>query len=108
MWGGLRIKMKELLTLSPVDYENNKPTKILNKKLEKLESFDAGFKFNFDTIEYNSFHDAIVTAFENPKCFIVLGELTDHGRMLHEKGESGPRRKKKGTPTIQDLSLIHI
>jgi len=94
--------MRNLLLLSPEDYENNKPTKILDKELNKLKSFSAGFNFYFENFEYDNFHEALkkVSTLENS--FLVLGELTEFGEALEETGKTGPRRKKKGEPTIQD------
>ncbi|MBL4582812.1 MAG: hypothetical protein JKY29_13450, partial [Gammaproteobacteria bacterium] len=100
--------MKELLVLSPVDLDNNKPTKILDKKLNMLQSFNSGFKFNFEIVEYETIHDAMKTVFFNQSCFMVLGELTAHGNDLYSSNKAGPRRKKKGRPTIQDRDGTEI
>lgn len=94
--------MKELLVLAPENPEQNKPTKILDSKLNKLKTFDAGYKFYFETLEYNCFHQAMKNIFTRDDSFMVLGELTEFGRNLEEAQKPGPRRKKKGTPTIQD------
>ena len=87
--------MKELLLLSPFDFEKNRPTKILDKNLNKLKSFDSGFKFTFETIEYESFHDAMEIIFSVDSCFLVLGELTDHGKECASIGMATHRRKKE-------------
>lgn len=94
--------MSRLLLLSPEDYESNKPTKLLNKELDKLKSFTAGFNFYFETVEYKSFHKTLKKVSTLKDSFIVLGELTEFGEALEETGKTGPRRKKKGDPTIQD------
>ena len=91
--------MKQLLILTP---KKGSPSKVLNKKLEKVSSFSAGFMFSFETKEYLSFHDVIKTVMKRNDCFICLGELTEYGKELEENNELGPRRKKKGNPTIQD------
>lgn len=94
--------MQEILLLSPVNSEKNNPTKILDKDLNKLESFNAGKYFRFELLEYEDFHDAMVEIFEEPCCFMVLGELTDHGKILYEENRRGRRTKKQENPTIQD------
>lgn len=94
--------MKELLLLKPVNLDKNKPTKILDENLNKLESFDAGYKFHFEVFEYDDFHAAMKEVFAEKDCFMVLGDLTDHGRRLFESDTPAPRRKKSGTPTIED------
>jgi len=91
--------VKQLLILTP---KKGSPSKVLNKKLEKVSSFSAGFMFSFETKEYLSFHDVIKTVMKRNDCFICLGELTEYGKELEENNELGPRRKKKGNPTIQD------
>ena len=91
-----------LLLLSPVNSEKNNPTKILDADLNKLESFDAGYKFDFALLEYTDFHKAMVQVFEEPRCFLVLGELTDYGKLLHADEKSGRRTSKQENPTIQN------
>jgi hypothetical protein len=100
--------MRELLVLIPKDTEQNKPTKILDKNLQKIRSFDSGFKFYFETIEYTNFHSALEAIFKEQNWFLVLGKLTEYGQKLHDANECGPRRKKKGTPTIQDRDGVEI
>lgn len=99
--------MKELLLLTP---KNNKPTKILDKDLNKLESFDAGWLFYFETVQYDNFHQAIKSVLKEDSCFLTLGELTDHGQSFEEGGTCGPRRKKadKSEPTIRDKDGAEI
>lgn len=94
--------MNGLLILSPENYEKNKPTKILDNELNKLKSFSAGFNFYFETLEYDSLHDAMGQVFELEACFITLGELTEYGKVLEETRKTGQRRKKGKDPTIQD------
>lgn len=94
--------MQELIILSPADYENNKPTKILDKNLKKLKSFDSGYLFNFEIFPYENFHEAMEVIFSVDSSFLILGGLTDAGREFEESGTPGPRRKKKGEPTIED------
>ena len=94
--------MKELLLLSPVDPEKNKPTKILDKDLNKVKSFSAGLKFNFETLEYENIHVALADIFCLRSSFLVLGQLTEYGEEFKRSKKAGRRTKKKGTPTIQD------
>ena len=91
--------MKQLLILTP---KKGSPSKTLNKKLEKISSFSAGFLFKFESKDYLNFHDVIKTILKRNDCFICLGELTEYGSELEENDDFGPRRKKKGDPTIQD------
>lgn len=100
--------MKEILLLSPEDQDKNSPTKILDKDLNKLQSFDAGFLFYFETLEYNTFHEALEQIFKLDSVFLVLGKLTEFGSSLEETRKSGPRRKKKGNPTIMDREGTEI
>lgn len=100
--------MKELLLLSPEDFEKNKPTKILGADLSKKQSFNAGLNFYFETLEYDCFHQAMDSVFKYDNSFIVLGELTDYGQALEESRKAGPRRKKKGNPSIQDRDGTEI
>jgi len=94
--------MHDLLVLIPEDCDKNKPTKILDKDLKKIKSFDAGFNFYFETIGYENFHDILQKIFKNTNCFIVLGELNEYGKSFEETEKCGPRRYKKGEPTIQE------
>lgn len=94
--------MPNILLLTPENHEKNKPTKILNSKLEKTKSFSAGFNFYFETFEYENFHEALEKIFKLENSFIVLGELTEFGESLEETNQTGPRRKNKGKPTIKD------
>lgn len=97
--------MKELLLLTPTDLEKHKPTKILDKSLNKLKSFDSGYLFNFETLEYEDLHEALKIVFSVDSCFLVLGELTEFGRECAETGNPSYRRKKEKfgkIPTIQD------
>lgn len=94
--------MGSILVLTPEDCDKNSPTKILDKDLNKIKSFSAGFNFYFETLEYETFHDALDKIFELEHSFVVLGALTEYGEGLEESRTPGPRRKKKGTPTITD------
>ena len=91
--------MKKLLVLTP---KSEKPTKTLDSNLEKISSFDAGWLFKFETVNYKSIHPCIKKILALDTCFIVLGELNEYGQQIEANDEYGPRRKKKGTPTIQD------
>jgi len=91
--------MKKLLVLTP---KSEKPTKTLNSNLEKISSFDAGWLFKFETVNYKSIHPCIKKILSVNTCFIVLGELNEYGDQLEANDDYGPRRKKKGKPTIQD------
>jgi hypothetical protein len=99
---------QNLLLLSPVNSERNNPTKILDAELNKLESFAAGKYFHFALLEYTDFHDAMKQVFEEPSCFMVLGELTDHGKVLYSGEEPGTRTLKKENPTIQNRKGTEI
>ena len=94
--------MEKILTLTPEDSESNKPTKTLDQELNKLKSFDAGFNFYFETLEYESLHDVIKLISAGINSFMVLGDLTEYGEALEDSGAVGKRRKKKGDPTIKD------
>jgi hypothetical protein len=94
--------MKELLLLSPQDQDKNKPTKILDKDLNKIKSFDSGFKFIFEIVEYDSFHEILEKISKLSSSFLVLGAPTSLGRDMAETNTPAPRRKKKGDPTIKD------
>lgn len=97
--------MNELLLLTPVDLEKHKPTKILDKNLNKLKTFDAGPRFHFEVLDYSNFHDAMSIIFSVDSCFLVLGELTEYGQDCVEMGLATHRRKKLKDgkiPTIQD------
>lgn len=96
--------MGHIILLSPENYEKNKPTKILDKNLEKKKSFDAGFNFYFETLEYENIHKAMETIFKIESQFMILGGLTEHGLELEETRQTGQRRKKKDNPTICDRS----
>ena len=96
--------MGKILVLSPEDCEKNRPTKILDKNLNKIKSFNAGFNFYFETFQYKNIHDALTVVSQLENSFITLGELTDHGMMLEETEKTGQRRKKKGEPTIRDCT----
>jgi len=99
---------QEILLLSPVNSEKNNPTKILDKDLNKLQSFNSGKYFYFELLEYTDFHEAMKMIFEEPECFMVLGELTTHGRLLYNAEEAGRRTKKQDDPTIQDREGTEI
>lgn len=94
--------MSELLILSAEDGEKNRPTKVLDSDLNVKSSFNAGFNFYFETLNYKTIHEAMEKVFPLATSFIVLGALTEFGEELEESRDSGPRRKKKGTPTIKD------
>jgi len=100
--------MSCLLLLSPKNKENNKTSKILNKKLEKIKDFDLGYLFYFETIDYENIHHAMKNVFKKKDFFLTLGELNDLGNEYKDSGEPGPRRKKKGDPTLQDKDGIEI
>ena len=100
--------MEKLLVLIPEDAEKNKPTKLLNEKLEKIKSFNAGLQFYFESIPYNNFHDVLKKLFTKQNCFFVLGELNDFGKTLEESGRLGYRRKDKEEATIQNRDGIEI
>lgn len=98
--------MKKLLILFP---KSGTPTKTLDKDLKKIKNYDAGFAYKFKTVEYQNFHKLLrESIFTDNSCFIVLGELTEYGAQLEANGEYGPRRKNKGTPTIQDRDGTEI
>ena len=97
--------MKKLLVLTP---KSEKPTKTLDSNLEKISSFDAGWLFKFETVNYKSIHPCIKKILALDTCFIVLGELNEYGQQIEANDEYGPRRKKKGTPTIQDRQGTEI
>jgi len=100
--------MNELIILTPEDCDKNKPTKILDKNLNLVESFSGGFNFYFETLNYENFHEAMERVFELESSFIVLGKLTDYGQLLEETQKAGPRRKKKGEPTLKDTRSKEI
>jgi len=103
--------MNELLILSPVDQEKHKPTKILDKNLQKLKMYDSGFLFNFETLEYDNFHKEMEIIFSLDSCFLVLGEPTDFARECMQNGEAIWRTKKKRSDreiTIQDRDGCEI
>jgi len=97
--------MNELLLLAPIDNEKNKPTKILDKNLNKIRSFDSGFLFNFELLEYENFHEAMKIIFTLDSYFLVLGAPTEFGRECIETQNPTWRRKKlkfDKIPTIED------
>lgn len=97
--------MKELIILTPENAEANSPTKTLDKDLKLVKSFSAGSKFYFETLEYETIHEAMEKVFALKHSFIVLGGLTDYGQLLEETGKAGYRRKKPKDgidPTIKD------
>ena len=94
--------MGNLILLSPKNASKNKPTKILDKELNKISSFDAGYEFYFYTLEYENIHEAMKDVFEAKNSFIILGALTDYGQKCENEEITAPRRKKKGIPTIED------
>jgi hypothetical protein len=92
--------MKELLVLSP---ETEKPTKTLDKNLKLIKSFNSGYLYKFELLKYTNIHDLLKNnIFKRRDCFICLGQLTEYGAQLLENEELGPRRKRKGKPTIKD------
>lgn len=101
----------ELLLLRPVKKEN-KPTKILNKNLEKISDFNAGFKFFFKTVPYEfNFHDVIKQILSDDEIFLVLGELTEEGKELEISRKAGRRTKREKAgmpPNIQDKNGYEI
>jgi hypothetical protein len=98
----------ELLLLRPVKKEN-KPTKTLDKNLEKVSDFNAGFKFYFKTIQYeNNFHETIKEILSDDEIFLVLGELTEQGKSLEEERKAGRRLKRTELATIQDKNGYEI
>jgi len=98
-------RMKTLLVLRP---KNNKPTKILDKGLNKVSNYDAGILYKFETLRYSNLHTELKKILSVNTCFIVLGELTEYGAQLEANDDYGPRRKKKGQPTIQDRDGTEI
>ena len=97
----------KLLILRPVKTKN-KPTKTLDKNLKKVEDFNAGLKFYFKTLEYDNFHDAMKTVFDNEDVFIVSGELTEIGKEHEDETKAGRRLKRGGEATIQDRDSTEI
>lgn len=93
--------MKEILTLKPEN--GSRPSKTITKRLVKVSSYTAGLNFTYEKHTYDSFPKFIYEeVLPRDDCFIILGELTEFGEMQLEEGKVFPRRKKKGTPTIQD------
>ena len=107
---------ERLLYLTTANNQEYSAAKELDNKLNRTKSFNAGYQFYFNTIQYNedNFHEVIqqfITAEKYQNSFICLGGLTQHGQKLQKTKQLGHRRKKeKGgiKPTIQDREGIEL
>lgn len=103
--------MKEIIILTPEDVDKNSPSKVLDKDLNLIKAFAAGKRFYFESFQYDSLHTAMETVFTLDHSFIILGGLTDFGKLLEETGKAGYRRKKEHEgyePTIKDRRSTEI
>ena len=96
--------MAKILILSPYK-SDKKPTKVIDKSGNTVESYKAGYSFIVNEYEYDSFHDMMAVQLTDLDSFIVLGKLTEYGRDRVESKKPIRRNKKdkENSPaTIED------
>lgn len=77
--------MAKMLILSP-HKSDKKPTKIIDKSGNTIESYKAGYSFVANEYEYDNFHEMMAVQLTDEDSFIVLGELTEYGKsQVYEK-----------------------